>query len=98
MEKNIELKLWSRFSQNGKTCTYRFLHGAIHLLALLLVYLRLDPAKQTRDIDPMLFQWWSTVCDAGLALKQHWVNVSCLLNLIIILTPLSATIVLYYTV
>ena len=22
---------------------------------------------------------WATVCDAGPALKQHWVNVSCLL-------------------
>ena len=26
----------------------------------------------------MLFKWWTTICDAGLTFKQHWVYVSCL--------------------
>ena len=30
--------------------------------------------------DPMLFECWPTVSDVGPALKQHWVNVSCLLG------------------
>ena len=34
-------------------------------------------AQQTRYIDPMLFQCWSSVADGGPTLKQHWVNVSC---------------------
>ena len=29
------------------------------------------------DILPMLFQWWASVFDAGPALLQHWVTVSC---------------------
>ena len=36
--------------------------------------------QQTRNIDPMLFQCWPTVCDAVPTLKQPWVNVSCLLG------------------
>ena len=37
-------------------------------------------SQQTRDVHPMLVQCWPTVCDAGPALYQHWVNVSCLLG------------------
>ena len=31
-------------------------------------------------VKPMLFQCWPIVCDAGPALKKHWVNVSCLME------------------
>ena len=31
--------------------------------------------QQTRGIEPMLFQCWSTVYDGGPTLKQHWLNV-----------------------
>ena len=30
------------------------------------------------DIEPMLFQCWSRVCEAGPALKQLWFNLSCI--------------------
>ena len=30
--------------------------------------------------DPMLFECWPAVSDIGPSLKQHWVNVSCLLR------------------
>ena len=36
--------------------------------------------QQTRDIQPMLYQCWSTVYDAGPTLVHHWVDVSCLLG------------------
>ena len=35
---------------------------------------------QTRGIQPVLFQCWPTVFDAGPSLKQHWVIVSCFLT------------------
>ena len=31
-------------------------------------------SQQTQKIDPMLFQCWSTVYDAGPTLKQHWIK------------------------
>ena len=37
-------------------------------------------SQQTRGIEPMLFECWATVYDAGLTLKQHWFNASCLLG------------------
>ena len=37
-------------------------------------------SQQTRDIHPLLYQCWPTVFDAGPTLKQHWVNVPCLLG------------------
>ena len=37
-------------------------------------------AQQTRDIEPLLFQCWSTVYDAGPTLNQQWLNASCLLG------------------
>ena len=40
----------------------------------------LSPTQQSRDVNPMTVQCWPTVCDAGPALKQLWVNVSCLLG------------------
>ena len=39
-----------------------------------------DESQQTRDVDPMLIQCWSSVYDAGPPLNQHRVNVSCLLG------------------
>ena len=33
--------------------------------------------SSSTDILPMLFQWWASVFDAGPALIQHWVTVSC---------------------
>ena len=35
--------------------------------------------QQTREIEPMLFECWSTACDGGPTLTQYWVNDSCLL-------------------
>ena len=37
-------------------------------------------SQQTRDIEPLLDQCWSTVYDAGPTLIQQWLNVSCLLT------------------
>ena len=50
------------------------------LLRLQLHVLQTWLAQQTRDIDPMLNQRWSTVYDAGSTLSQHWVDVSCFLG------------------
>ena len=47
---------------------------------LLSAYNKLTLTQQARDIDPVLFQCWASVADAGPTLKQHWVNVSCLLG------------------
>ena len=41
-----------------------------------------EDSQQTRDFHPMLVQYWPIVYDAGPALYQHWVNVSCLLGCI----------------
>ena len=38
------------------------------------------PMRQTLDFDPMLFQCWASVFDAGPTLRQHWVYVSRLLH------------------
>ena len=38
------------------------------------------PTKQTRDIHPVLVEWWASVVDGGPTLHQQWVNVSCLLE------------------
>ena len=32
------------------------------------------------DVDPMLVQCWSTICDAGRTSNQHWFNASGLLG------------------
>ena len=37
-------------------------------------------AQQTIYVVPMLFKYRATVCYTGPLLKQHWVNVSCLLT------------------
>ena len=36
--------------------------------------------QQTRDVDPMLVQFWPTIYDAGPASNQHWFNALCLLG------------------
>ena len=36
--------------------------------------------QQTRDIEPMLVQFWINVADGVPTLGQHWFNVSCLLG------------------
>ena len=53
--------------------------------------------QQTRDIHLMLFQCWHTVFDSGPTLKQHWVNVPCLLgsDLYTTLNPSSTRILSY---
>ena len=38
--------------------------------------------RQTRDVDPVLVRWWSTVYDAGPTLPPHWVNIPCLLGIL----------------
>ena len=53
------------------------------LLHRVLFYIqtgRCVTSQQTRDVDPMLFLCWADVGDGGPTLKQHWVNVSCLLG------------------
>ena len=37
-------------------------------------------SQQTRRLDPMLFQSWSSAVGGGPILKQHWVKSSCLLG------------------
>ena len=39
-----------------------------------------DGALQTSDIEPMLLQCWPIVFAASPALRQHWINVKCLLK------------------
>ena len=34
-------------------------------------------SRKTRGVDPMLFYCWTSVVDAGPALNQHWLNVTC---------------------
>ena len=34
-------------------------------------------SQQTREIHPILVYCWSTVCDAGPILHQHWVSIWC---------------------
>ena len=40
----------------------------------------LDDPQQARDVEPLLFKCWANVEDGGSTLKQHWLNVSCLLS------------------
>ena len=40
----------------------------------------LSVTQLTRDIEPLLVQWWSNVYDTGPTLNQQWPNVSCLLG------------------
>ena len=35
---------------------------------------------RTRHVDPMLAYCWQSVYDAGPTLRQHWINVPCLLG------------------
>ena len=36
-------------------------------------------SQQTQGVEPVLFECWSTVYDAGPALKQHCFNALCVL-------------------
>ena len=38
--------------------------------------------QRTREIDPMLFQYWPIAYGARPTLKQHWIKSSCLLGMI----------------
>ena len=44
-----------------------------------IIYCRQN-ALSARHTDLMLVQCWTSVCDAGPTLNQHWVSVSCLLG------------------
>ena len=37
-------------------------------------------SQQTRHVDPMFFYCWADVADGEPTLKQHWINVSCLMG------------------
>ena len=52
-------------------------------------------SQQTRRLDPMLFQCWSSAVDGGPILKQHWVKSSRLLGStqVSVYTHPSATII-----
>ena len=43
-------------------------------------YCSVSLAQQTRYIDPMLVQCWTSVVDGDPTLDQHWIDVSCLLG------------------
>ena len=49
------------------------------LLATREERLTCTQSKQTLDNHPTLCQCWTSIEDCGSALKQHWVNVLCLL-------------------
>ena len=53
----------------------------IFLRSILLFYIDKGISKQTRGIHPMPFQCWSTAIEADTTLKQHWVNVPCVLGI-----------------
>ena len=40
--------------------------------------IRTSPQK-AQNVDPLLIYCWSTVCDAGPTLNQHWADASCLM-------------------
>ena len=42
--------------------------------------LLIDDLQQIRYVEPMLFYCWASVADNRPTLKQHWLNVSCLLG------------------
>ena len=46
-----------------------------------LVCNHLVQSQQKQDINPLFVECWSTVYDAGPALNQRWVKLSCLLGL-----------------
>ena len=39
-----------------------------------LIYMGMHSPQQTPDVESVLVQCWATVCDAGPALNQHWLN------------------------
>ena len=45
------------------------------------------PPQQTRHIEPLLVQCWSTVYDACPTLSQQWLNVSCSLGPLVRIPP-----------
>ena len=40
----------------------------------------MELTQQTRDIEPVLGQFWTDVVEDWSSLDQHWFNVSCLLG------------------
>ena len=46
--------------------------------------------QQTRDIELMLGQCWTSVVDVGPTLPQHWLNVSCLLGMLFLVLGICA--------
>ena len=63
------------------------LKNRVHFVILFNLYLLLTYMdyrygnKKTRDIEPLLVQWWASVVDGGSTLNQQWLDVSCLLGL-----------------
>ena len=47
---------------------------------MFLYILLIGDLQQTRYVEPMSFYCWASVADNGPTLKQHWLNVSCLLG------------------
>ena len=54
------------------------------ILVTRSIYFSVDNGLISANVDPMLYQCGSIVCDTGPILLQHYVNVSCLLGLYII--------------
>ena len=55
--------------------------SAANFTVRLLILQCVIPSQQTRGVDPMAVQCWTSVEDAGPTLTSHWVNVLCLLVL-----------------
>ena len=63
----------------------------------ILFDILLVTTQQTRNIDPMLFKCWPTLFDVGPTLKQHWLNVLCLLGkLRVVIYPTYQLVVPHY--
>ena len=77
----------SAYNATNNAMNNLYLHrfDSIFDYILCLLFVRLfwwrEMSRGTQNIDTMLGQCWSSIYDAGSALRQHWVSVSCLLGI-----------------
>ena len=83
---------WGSYTENVQHLTVScFLGSRTHWCLPSWRSWYLDPGasnQSARHFKPMLVQCWTTVCDAGLTLNQHRVNIWCLLGYCV--NPLTA--------
>ena len=53
-------------------CMYMYTYWLTHLSVHAHLIDNKSPRPAYTRREPMLFQWWATVCDAVPTLKQHW--------------------------